>query len=151
MRFPLLLLLAPLLLAAHAAALSAAKQFSLDPDTTASTPFLQCHGGITKAVNLPGRDTNFPEAITLNCKFKTWNTLMASCLLRACVSAPDLAYASFCRRAGVPGVEFTFPQWFLESDGGAYYLASLESSAAGRPGVAAAAALAGVVVAAFIQ
>lgn len=65
---------------------------------------------------------------------------MATCLLRSCVSAPDLAYAveygrSFCRRAGVPGVEFTFPQSFLDTDGGAYYLyvgASGASLTAGR-------------------
>ncbi|KAL1410618.1 hypothetical protein Q8F55_004635 [Vanrija albida] len=124
MRFPLLLAVA--LLLGPAAAVPVAQQFALDLLTTPSAPFLTCHDMITRLVNLPGWDTNFPEAVTLNCRFDKWKTLMTTCLLNKCVSAPDLAYAaaygrSLCGRAGVPDLEFEFPAWFLQSAGGAYY------------------------------
>lgn len=55
-----------------------------------------------------------------------WARIMSRCLAVTCASAPDVAYAveygrHFCRRAGVPDVQFTMPARFLLSQGGAYY------------------------------
>lgn len=52
--------------------------------------------------------------------------MVSACLPYTCVSAPDLGYAieyghSFCARAGYHKVNLTLPQWFLDSEGGAWY------------------------------
>jgi hypothetical protein len=111
------------------------------PDPLPSGCFLTCHTMATNSVLLPGRDINFVTAIGKNCAFdvgsrsrlmasskqsQEWAVMVSACLPYTCVSAPDLGYAieyghSFCARAGYHKVNLTLPQWFLDSEGGAWY------------------------------
>ncbi|KAL7419525.1 hypothetical protein Q5752_005436 [Cryptotrichosporon argae] len=134
----LVVLALALVLAGPACAISAAKQFSLSTEKDGSGCFIACHAEVVDTINLPGRDTNFVEAVTLNCEFDQWAEYMSLCLVEQCVSAPDVAYAveygaDFCKRAGVD-ITLSLPASYLATAGGAFYNSTL--SAAARPALA---------------
>lgn len=92
-----LALLATLLtLTLPTSALPASKQFNLSTQTQASSCFIKCHQMFCDFHDLPGTNTNFPAAITLNCEYDV-SRLFLVCL-RGSPGGHECAATLLCSR-----------------------------------------------------